>query len=190
MPLVAAAARLAVPGAGPSADAELLLVPGNADVHVVDHHDSFTPRSASTSCRPRMLSRASTVALTRLIGLVEPKLLVKMSLMPAASQTARTAAPAMTPVPGAGRHEDHLRGAEPAVDRVRDGAPLQADRAEAAGGVLGRLVHGRRHFVGLAVAEAHAALAVADDDQGRETEPPAPLHHGGAAADAQHVLTI
>ena len=39
-------------------------------------------------------------ALARLIGLFEPKLLVRMSRMPAASQTARTAAPAITPVPG------------------------------------------------------------------------------------------
>ena len=40
------------------------------------------------------------VALTRLVGLVEPKLLVRMSRMPQASHTARTAAPAITPVPG------------------------------------------------------------------------------------------
>jgi len=39
-------------------------------------------------------------ALTRLSLLVDPKLLVRTSLIPAASTTARTAPPAMTPVPG------------------------------------------------------------------------------------------
>jgi len=39
-------------------------------------------------------------ALTKLSLLGEPKLLVRTSLMPAASTTARTAPPAITPVPG------------------------------------------------------------------------------------------
>ena len=68
------------------------------------------------------------VALTRLMGLFEPKLLVRMSWMPQASQTARTAAPAITPVPGAGRHQDHLGGAEVALDRVRNRRALPCGR--------------------------------------------------------------
>ena len=53
-------------------------------------------------------------------GLFEPKLLVRMSWMPAASQTARTAAPAITPVPGAAGTKHHVGGAEAAFDRVRN----------------------------------------------------------------------
>ena len=44
--------------------------------------------------------RASNVAPTMLKAFDEPRLLVRMFLTPAASRTARTPPPAMTPVPG------------------------------------------------------------------------------------------
>lgn len=47
------------------------------------------------------LERPSRVALTMLIGLEEPRDLVRMFLMPAIARTARTGPPALTPVPSA-----------------------------------------------------------------------------------------
>src|SRR5262249_20466768 len=58
-----------------------------------------TPRRRSTSCWVRRCLRASIVALTTVTALPVLKLLVMTFLIPAASQTARTAEPAMTPVP-------------------------------------------------------------------------------------------
>src|SRR5580704_15514868 len=61
------------------------------------------PRAAATSPRSRNCTRASKVALTTLCGLAEPRLLVRMFCTPTEVMTARTAPPAMTPVPsGAG----------------------------------------------------------------------------------------
>ncbi len=73
----------------------------------------FRPRTVRQSTTPRRRVRArpvppsrgacrpSIAARTMLCGLVEPRLLVRMSLTPAHSSTARTAPPAMTPAPGA-----------------------------------------------------------------------------------------
>src|SRR5439155_26999707 len=52
-------------------------------------------------------------------------------------------------------------------------------------GVLGRLLDGGRHLVGLAVAVRDPAPAVADDDEGVEAEATAALDDGGAAADLE-----
>src|SRR5271165_1523365 len=61
------------------------------------------PRAAATSPRSRNCTRASKVALTTLWGLAEPRLLVRMFCTPTEVITARTAPPAITPVPsGAG----------------------------------------------------------------------------------------
>jgi len=52
------------------------------------------------ACRTEIMElSASIVARTMLCGLVEPRLLVRMSVIPAHSSTARTGPPAMTPVP-------------------------------------------------------------------------------------------
>jgi len=64
-------------------------------------------------------------------------------------------------------------------------APLSLERL---GGVLGGLVDGGRHLVGLAVTAGDAAAAVADDHQGIEAEAAAALDHGGAAADLHHAF--
>ena len=58
------------------------------------------PRSRATSSGRRRDCRPATVAAVRLIGLVVPSDLVRMSRTPASSRTARTQPPAMTPVPG------------------------------------------------------------------------------------------
>ena len=54
--------------------------------------------------------------------------------------------------------------------------------------VLDGLFHGGRHFIGLAVSPAHLAAAVADHDQGCETEAAASLDHGGATPDLDHLV--
>src|SRR5512133_3600012 len=61
------------------------------------------PRCAATSCRSRSLPRALNVALMTLCGFVVPIDLVSTFCTPAEVMTARTAPPAITPVPsGAG----------------------------------------------------------------------------------------
>src|SRR6185312_9722561 len=53
---------------------------------------------------------------------------------------------------------------------------------------VGRLADRLRHFAGLAVAEADAALLVADHHQGREAEAPSALHYLGVAVDVDELV--
>ena len=55
-------------------------------------------------------------------------------------------------------------------------------------GLLGRLADRLRHLARLAVAEADAALLVADHDQRREAEPAAALDHLGHAVDVHELV--
>jgi hypothetical protein len=55
-------------------------------------------------------------------------------------------------------------------------------------GVLGALLDGVGHLVGLAVADPDVALAVADDDERGEAEAAATLDHLGAAVDEDHLF--
>ena len=147
-------------------------------------HDSETPRSRSTSPCVRSCLQGVDRGLDQVDRVGRAEALGEDVVDAAASQTARTAAPAITPVPGAGRHEHHLGRAEVALRPCAGWCvPCQVDGDHAAGAVLDGLFDGGRHFVGLAVAPADLALAVADDDQGGEAEPPAALDHRGAAAD-------
>ena len=98
--LVAAGRGLAVAGTRTATDPFAVFALMNAPVDVVEDHQTCTPRSRATSSRVRSCLKPSKVALIRLIGLVEPKHLVRMSVMPADSTTARTASPALMPVPG------------------------------------------------------------------------------------------
>src|SRR5947207_3036583 len=59
------------------------------------------PRSRATCSTVVNCARPSIAARTMLCGFVEPRLFVRMSLMPTHSMTARTAPPAITPAPGA-----------------------------------------------------------------------------------------
>src|SRR5690242_1042086 len=63
--------------------------------------DTSIPRSRATCSTVVSWLSPSIAARTMLCGLVEPRLLVRMSEMPAHSMMARTAPPAMTPAPGA-----------------------------------------------------------------------------------------
>jgi hypothetical protein len=67
-------------------------------------------------------------------------------------------------------------------------ALAQRDAGQAALGRLGRLADRLRHLARLAVAEADAALLVADDDEGGEAEAPAALHHLGDAVDVDELV--
>ena len=57
------------------------------------------PRSFATSSGRFRLFSPSTVAISRLIGFAVPSDLARMSRTPPSSSTARTPAPAITPVP-------------------------------------------------------------------------------------------
>jgi hypothetical protein len=60
-----------------------------------------------------------TVAFAMLIGFVVPRLLARMSRMPASSSTARTPPPAMTPVPSlAGRRSTRAASERPRISWV------------------------------------------------------------------------
>ena len=126
-------------------------------------------------------------ALTRFNLLFEPKLLVRTSLMPAASTTARTAT-GDDAGSGHGGHEEHTSGPEFTDHRMRDGSALELDPVHLLVGVLDALLDGRGYLIGLAVTPGHLSPAVADDDQGIEAESPAALHHGRAAADRDHTF--
>ena len=109
-----------------AADALRFLVLLDADVDVVQVHDSVTPRSRSTSCRVRSCCSAASVALTRFVGLFEPKLLVRMLWMPAASQPrarrcrrSRRCPGRRAPAPRGRRRTAHRRGAEWCRRRAR-----------------------------------------------------------------------
>src|SRR5690606_32567903 len=88
-----------------------------------------------------------------------------------------------------GRAHHDLAGAPTALAVVVQGAAL-AERHADHGllGFLGRLADGFRHLARLAVTEADAALAVADDHQGREREPAPALHGGGDAVDVNQLF--
>src|SRR3954471_11748838 len=78
-----------------------------------------SPRRAATSLGRCSSLRAATVACTTLIALSLPNDLARMSCTPAHSSTARTAPPAITPVPGlAGRSMTTPAAASPCTGCV------------------------------------------------------------------------
>ena len=95
----------------------------------------------------------------------------------------------MMPVPGTAARRMTLPAPWRPVDVVmqRTGfAQRHAD--ELALGLLGRLADRLGNFAGLAVAEADAALLVADDDERGEAEALAALHHLGDAVDVDQAV--
>src|SRR5258708_38568325 len=87
-----------------------------------------------------------------------------------------------------GGTEEHLAAIVFAEDLVRDGAALELHGDHALFGGLGGLLDGVGDLVGLAVADADAALAVTDDGEGGEAEAAAALHDLGAAVDEDDLL--
>ncbi len=75
------------------------------------------------------------------------------------------------------------------VDVVVQGAALaERHTDQTALGGFRRLADRLRHLTGLAVAEADAALLVADDDEGGEAEAAATLHNLGDAVDVDELV--
>ena len=95
----------------------------------------------------------------------------------------------MMPVPAVGGAQDHLAGAVAAADVVVQRAAFAQRHADQpALGRFGRLADRLRHLARLAVAEADAAVLVADDDERGEAEAPAALHHLGDAVDVDELV--
>src|SRR6185312_8728844 len=87
-----------------------------------------------------------------------------------------------------GAHHD-LAGAITADDVMMQCPALAQRHADhRTARLLGRLADRLRHLARLAGAVADAALAVADDDDRREAEAPAALHHLGDTVDADELL--
>ena len=123
-----------------------------------------------------------------LCGLLEPRLLVRMSVMPAHSSTARTGPPAMTPVPlAAGLSSTRPAPCSPMIS-CGIVVPVRGISTMRALGGLDRLAHRLGDFVRLAGRDADPALAVAHRHQRVEREAPAALDDLGHAVDRDDVL--
>ena len=95
----------------------------------------------------------------------------------------------MMPVPAGAARRMTLAGAVAAVDVVMQRAALAQRHADdAALGGFRRLADRLRHFARLAVAEADAALLVADDDERGEAEAASALHHFRHAIDVDEAV--
>ena len=128
------------------------------------------------------------VARTALIGLLLPSDLVSTSLTPAASSTARTPPPAITPVPGAAGFNS-TRDA-PKSARISWGmvVPIRGTRMTFLRGVVGALADGIGHLTGLAGSGADHAVAIAHDHHRAEAEAAATLDHLRHAVHLNHAL--
>ena len=84
---------------------------------------------------------------------------------------------------GGGRLHQDAAGAGDAEHRVGDRAAGEGDVEQVALGLLGALLDGEGHLLGLAVAEPDTAVAVADHDERREREATATTHDLGDAVD-------
>ena len=158
-------------------------------------HRGAPPARSFLAAQPRdrsgslQLHRApSNVALTTLCGLAMPSDLVRMFWMPADSTIARTAPPAMTPVPS----EAGLSSTWPAPKWPTTACGIVVPAERHADHVLLRhldaLLDGRRHFLGLAEPKPTTPVAVADDDQRAEAEVLAALDDLGDAVDVDDLV--
>src|SRR5690606_33591074 len=84
---------------------------------------------------------------------------------------------------GGGGLEQHPPGADAADDLVGDRGAGEGHLEEVLAGLLGALLDGEGHLLGLAVAEADPAVAITDHDEGGEAEATTALHHLGDAVD-------
>ena len=89
---------------------------------------------------------------------------------------------------GAGRAQDHMAGAEAAVDLVGDRFAVLGDPDQVLARVLDPLLDRQWDLARLAVADPDHGLLVADGDQGGEREATAALDHLGDAVDLDHPL--
>src|SRR3954451_15495677 len=90
----------------------------------------------------------------------------------------------------AGRLEEHDAGRRLTLHGVRDGAGDPGHPGEVLLCLLDALGDRRGPLLGLAVADAHGAVAVAHDHQRGEAEAPTALDHLGHAVDGDHALDV
>ena len=128
------------------------------------------------------------VARVTLTGLVEPWILERMSRMPAASSTARTEPPAMTPVPWRGGLEHDPLAENWTFDLVGDRRADHRDLDQVLLGVLDALADRLGDLAGLAEPDSDVPGAVTDDDDRAEAEAPAALDDLGDAVDLDDAL--
>src|SRR6202522_73975 len=84
---------------------------------------------------------------------------------------------------GAGRTQQHHACSRFALHRVDYGSTDPRNAEEAFTSFLDALGDRSRNFLGLAVADTHHPVAVADDDQRGEAESPTTLDHLGDSVD-------
>ena len=80
---------------------------------------------------------------------------------------------------GGGGLKHHASGPGLADDRMGDGGPGERHVEHVLARFLDPLLDGQTGFLGLAVAETDATVAVAHDHEGGEGETPATFHHLG-----------
>ncbi len=142
---------------------------------------------AATCSRLRSDLSASMVARTTLCGFELPRHLVRMSWMPALSTTARTAPPAMTPVPG----EAGLRNTSPAPKwpSVSCGMVTPSSGTVKCSCAPGRCPCGSLRAPRWPCrGRRPRGRLVADDDERAEAEAPAALHDLRDAVDVDDAL--
>src|SRR6185369_10380698 len=91
---------------------------------------------------------------------------------------------------GRGRLEQHHAGRVLADHRVRDRGREPRHLEEVLLGLLDALGDGRGHLLGLSVADADRAVAVADDHQGGQAEATTTLHDLRDAVDRDDPLEV
>ena len=91
---------------------------------------------------------------------------------------------------GSGRAQQDDTGSRLTLDGVRDGALDARDLEEVLLGLLDTLGDRRGHLLGLAVADADDAVAVADDDERGEAEATTTLDDLGDAVDRDDALDV
>ena len=111
------------------------------------------------------------VAFTMLCGLFDPSDFVRMSFTPATSSTARTAPPAMTPVPGEAGFMSTREAPNIPITWYGIVAALHRDAEHVLLGRFRRLANGVRDLVRLAEPDPDLAHAVTDGDESVEAEP-------------------
>ncbi len=146
------------------------------------------PRSIAICSRVVRWVSASMVAWTMLNGLLDPRLLVRMSWIPDALQHRAHRAAGDDAGTRGRRTEEHLARAGVADDLVRERPLGHRHGDHGAPGRVDRLADRLGHLVRLAGADPHLALLVADGDERGEGEAASALDHLGDAVDVDHVL--
>ena len=146
------------------------------------------PRIFSVSSRKRSWLRASSVALTTLAWLPEPRDFRQHVLDASRFDDRPHAATRDHTRSGGRRAQQHTATAELADHLVRDRVQMHGDFHHRLAGTFGSLADRLRHLVGLAETAAYLAVVVTCDDQRAERETTATFHDLGASVDEDHLL--